>query len=495
MPDEPNIVLIMTDQHRADVSAREGWPLDTTPRLDRLAAAGTWFDRAYTVAPVCAPARISLLTGRFPGAHRARTNHNIADALYERDLIDVLAARGYATAMVGKNHSHLTPERVDHWFALGHGGGRGENRTPQEKAFDEWLTGLHHCAAPEAAPFPLACQGPYRAVSDAQQWVRSVKGRPFFLWLTFAEPHNPYQAPEPYFSLFPPESLPPTRAGREALEAKGFKWAWTRRLGERAFRDYDRQLPRARANYLGMLRLLDDQVRRFVDFLEAERLRDSTLIVFLADHGDFVGEYGLVRKGPEMPECLMRVPLLFAGPGIVACPRPHAAHVSIADIMPTLCEAVGAPLPPGVQGRSLWPMLTGRDYPPEEFASVYAEQGFGGLHYAPDDDLDPVEEGALNDAVRFDCLNSWSQSGTMRMLRKGDWKLVFDMQGRGQLYHLASDPAELTDLYSRPEHAAVRQELLADLLAWTLRMQDPLPLPRRRYVPKTDPRNYWSPYR
>ena len=140
-------------------------------------------------------------------------------------------------------------------------------------------------------------------------------------------------------------------------------------------------------------------------------------------------------------------------------------------------------------------IVTGGDYPHEEFASVYGEQGFGGLHYTEDDTLDPVKEGALNPNVGFDCLNTWSQSGTMRMLRRGDWKLVFDMQGRGQLYNIAKDPAELQDYYGKPEAAAIQRELTAELLAWTLRAQDPLPLPRRRYVMKADPRNYWSPYR
>jgi arylsulfatase A-like enzyme len=169
--------------------------------------------------------------------------------------------------------------------------------------------------------------------------------------------------------------------------------------------------------------------------------------------------------------------------------------------MPTLCEAVGVPLPEGVQGRSLWPLLCGEPYPEAEFESVYAEQGFGGLHYGPEDSrnggaalVDPEDDG-LQRGVSFDCLNSRTQSGTMRMLRKGRYKLVMDMQGRGQLYDLERDPAELNNLYRRPEWAAVERDLLADLLAWTLRAQDPLPLPRRRYVMKTDPRNYWSPYR
>jgi len=496
MPHRPNIVIIMTDQQRADVSAREGFALDTTPTLDELAGQGTWFNRAYTTSPVCAPARVSMLTGRYPSVTRVRTNHNIADATYEVDLVDVLRGQGYATAMCGKNHSHLTPVRVDHWFPLGHAAGyRQPGRTAQEEDFDQWLYDLQHRAATAPTPFPLACQGPYRAVSDAMAWIDGLCEQPFFLWLTFAEPHNPYQVPEPYFSMFPIEALPPTRSDERALASKGFKYQFTWELAHLGFADYDTQRPHARANYFGMLRLIDDQVGRFICFLNEHGLREETILVFLADHGDFVGEYGLVRKGPEMPECLMRVPMLWIGPGIQSEMPPHAAHVSLVDVMPTLCEALGVPLPAGVQGRSLWPLLTGGAYPEEEFASAYAEQGFGGLHYTAEDELVALTEDGLNPSVSFDCLNSRSQSGTMRMLRRGKWKLIFDMQGGGQLYNLADDPVELDDLYGKPEVADVEHTLLAELLAWTLRAQDPLPLPRRRYVMKTDPRNYWSPYR
>lgn len=497
MAHRPNIIVIMTDQQRADVSAREGYALDTTPFLDSLAREGVWFNRAYTSAPVCVPARISFLTGRFPSVHRVRENLGVENAMYSQDLIDVMREHGYATAMIGKNHSHLTPDRVDHWFPLSHGGGQGEQRTPEEKDFDQWLTELNHGVACEPTPFPVECQGPCRAVSEALQWIQSLESQSFFLWLSFAEPHNPYQAPEPYFSLFPPDSLPPVKAGKEALAVKGFKWQWTKRLGEFIYPDYDDLIPRYRANYFGMLRLIDDQVRRLVDFLDAERLREDTLLVFVSDHGDFVGEYGLMRKGPEMPEVLMRVPLLFAGPGVRAIDTPSPAYVSLVDLFPTLCEALGAAIPYGVQGRSLWPLLSGSSYPEEEFASVYAEQGFGGLHYTEDDPLrmeDTLIPGPKGPS--FGELSNCSQSGTLRMLRKtrpnpegGDWKLIFDMQGRGQLYHLDSDPVELDNLYDHPECAAVRNEMVEELLVWTLRVQDPLPHPIK-YAPKVLLRNY-----
>lgn len=491
---KPNIVVIMTDQHRADVCAREGFPLDTTPYLDELAAQGLWFNRAYTASPTCLPARVSMFTGRFPTATKIYANQHVG-VVYEKDLIDVLSEQGYKTALCGKNHSHVKADRFDHYSHYGHGGGQGENRTEQEKAFDKYLNGLCHRADFSPAPFPVECQGPYRATSDAMNWIDIVEDDPFFLFLSFAEPHNPYQIPEPYFSMFPIESLPPTISSFDAWKDRGFKYRFTRELGQRAFGNYDEQVPRARANYFGMLRLIDDQVKRFVEFLEARQLRDDTIVVFVADHGDFVGEYGMVRKGPELPECLTRIPMLWAGPDITANSQPHEAHVSLVDVMSTLCEAIGVPLPNGVQGRSLWPLLTGNEYPEEEFASVYVEQGMGGLHYIEGDTLVDPEDDGLHANISFDCLNSRSQSGIMRMVRKGDWKLAFDMQGRGQLHNLIRDPVELENLYGKPEVAAIQMEMLEELLAWSLRVQDPLPLPARRYVVKTDTRNYWSPYR
>ena len=496
MATRPNIVIIMTDQQRADVSKREGFKLDTTPFLDSLATQGTWFNRAYTTMPACLPARVSMLTGRYPSATHARTNHNGEDAFFETDLHEVMAREGYRTALCGKNHSHVGADRMDYCFPLGHHGGSGGNRTDSEIAFDEYLAGLRMRADFDAAPYGVEVQCPFRAVSAAMHWIDGLShdADPFFLWLSLPEPHNPYQVPEPYFSMFPPDTLPPTLSDRSALDAKGFKYQWLRHIGETAFPDYAEQLPRARSNYLGMLRLIDDQVRRFFGYLDSKGLRDETIVIFLSDHGDYVGEYGLVRKGAELPEVLIRIPFVVVGSDVLASDKPHPAHATTADVMPTICEAIGTDIPRGVQGRSLWPLLTGEEYPEEEFDSAYSEHGFGGLHYTADDDFSPHGDG-LHPAIGFNELNSWSQSGTMRAIRQGDWKLVFDMQEHGQLYNLAEDPVELDNLFDQPDYADVQSRMLAKLLGWTLRAQDPLPHPRRRYRFKSDRRNYWSPYR
>lgn len=515
MASRPNVIIIMTDQQRADLSRREGFPMDTAPFSDSLAAKGTWFDRAYTSMPACVPARVSMLTGRYPSSTHVRTNHNIEDAYYTQDLFDVFRGLGYATGMCGKNHSHLSKDRVDWWYECGHLGIESEDRAPDEKAFDEFLhtTHFHMCADP--TPFPVECQIPYRLVSHAQGWVDSLEDQPFLLWLSFPEPHNPYQVPEPYYSKFSCrgeasadqpavdeghvcECFAPIEpaAGTESLEAKGFKYQFCRESFIKAFPDYERQIERARSNYMGMLRLLDDQIRRFTECLDGKGLLENTILVVLSDHGDFVGEYGLLRKGPELPEALVRIPLSFTGPGIQPSQGAHPAHVSIVDVMPTLCEAVGADLPDGVQGRSLWPILAGQPYPEDEFSSAYAEHGFGGLHYTADEDLDPAKDGLIESRDgewgAFDCLNSWTQSGQMRMVRKGDWKLTFDMQGSAKLYDLQSDPHELVDLYGQSETADKCRELLEEMLKWRLRVEDPLPLPRHRYVMKRDPRGYWG---
>ncbi len=492
---KPNVVVIMTDQQRADVSKREGFALDTTPFLDSLASQGSWFDRAYTTMPACLPARVSMLTGRYPSTTRSRTNHNRDDAFYEKDLYEVMREQGYKTALCGKNHSHIDADRMDYQFSIGHHGGFDDNRSEQEIAFDEYLASLKMRVPAKPSPYGAEVQSPFRAVSAATDWIDGLGADdPFFLWLSFPEPHNPYQVPEPYHSMFPLEDLPLTLSDESALGAKGFKYQWLRQIGETAFSDYGEQLIRSRSNYFGMLRLIDDQVKRFVEYLDAKNLRDDTIVIFLSDHGDYVGEYGLMRKGAELPEVLCRIPFFFVGPGIQESDKPHPAHITIADLMPTICEAIGLALPDGVQGRSLWALLTGKDYPEAEFDSAYMEHGFGGLHYSEDDDFDPNEDG-LHPGIGFDELNGCSQSGTMRALRKGDWKLIFDMQERGQLYNLADDPVELVNLYDHPDYADVQSKMLASLLGWTLRAQDPLPHPRRRYKFKSDKQNYWSPYR
>lgn len=488
MNDRPNIVLIMTDQQRADFLAGEGFALDTMPFTESLAARGARFRHAYTPMPTCVPARCSTFTGRFPKATRVRENSAAHHIFRPRDLVETLRGQGYSVNISGKNHSYLQGTDFDCHSFYWHTGQVGQPGGQQEREFDAWLKAGGHKVHLEPTPFPLECQLQYRLVSDA---IDCVDGRnplqPFFLWLSFPEPHNPYQVPEPYFSLFPEAEIPERVAGPEAARAKGGKWAWLQRLIEAKRPDYDAQWRRYRANYCGMIRLIDDQIRRFVEHLDARDLLDNTILIFTSDHGDYAADYGLQRKGVGLPECLVRVPLFVCGPGIRQNDTPRDDFVSLVDIMPTLCEATGAEIPYGVQGRSLWPMLMGAPYPPAEFRSIYAELGFGGLHYG-EHERPPLHypyEGS-----EFDELNSVTQSGNLKMARMGRWKLLFDMLGHGELYDIQDDPGELHDLFGDPAYRDVRMELLEELLKWTIRTEDDLP--SAAYTAKRAPRNWYA---
>ncbi len=485
----PNVVVIMTDQQRADLRKSEGFACDTTPFLDRLGQCGVDFHNAYTSMPVCCPARVSLFTGRYPSAHHVKTNHNLPDAYYEQDMLDVFRQAGYRTALCGKNHSHRNSGDFDYTYELMHAAGHrfDLDASEQEMAFDKHLSAMKQGIELEASAFPVECQGPYRAVTKALEWVKEPSEKPFFLWLSFAEPHSPYQVPEPYYSMFDHE-LPEPYSSKADLEHMGFKYRWLREMWEQIVPDLDAQLVRMRRNYCGMLRLIDDQLNRFADGLAEAGLRDNTILVFLSDHGEFVGEYGLMRKGPDVTNFLSRIPILFQGPGI--CSRGKVtgkAYAAITDIFPTLCELIGAEIPAGVQGRSLARFLTDMNEEKTPCSSALIEHGFGGAYYDESDTLDPVEEGAVGSPYSiFDCLNSWTQCGTLRGVQKGAYKLTLDMEGTVKLYDLSVDPAELTDLSEREEYRTVRQDMMEELALWLVRTQDPLPYPRKRYVFKPE---------
>jgi hypothetical protein len=419
-----------------------------------------------------------------------RENAGIDNFFGPTGLTGVLREWGYSINLAGKNHSHLGREGFDFYAApYWHEGGPPERTTPEQRRFDEWLGALDHGVSQKPTPFSLEHQLPYRIVSDAIECVEARSERPFFLWLSFPEPHNPYQVPEPYFSMFPEEEVSERIAGPEAAEAKGEKWRWLRRLIEDKRPGYDQYWRRYRANYCGMIRLIDDQIRRFVDYLEEGGLLENTLLVFVSDHGDYAGDYGLQRKGVGMPECLVRVPLIFRVPGVQ---KAHNSDdlVSLVDVMPTLCEMVGMKIPYGVQGRSLWPMLTGGEYPKEEFESVYAELGFGGLPYGEE------ERPSLHfsyEGPTFDELNSVTMSGDLKTVCKGRWKLLYGSMGCGELYDLEEDPGELNDLFEEPSFCQVRLEMIEELLRWTIRSEDDLPT--ANYTPKQAEHNWRAPYR
>jgi arylsulfatase A-like enzyme len=277
---KPNIVVIMTDQQRADLCGREGFPLEVTPFVDRLAQENVWFNKAYTVMPASSPARCSMFTGRFPSATHVRTNHNIPDISYQQDLVGVLKENGYKTALVGKNHAYLKPADLDFWSEYGHWG-KHKKTTPAEKETARFLNQQARGQWLEPSPISLEEQHPTKIVNEALAWIKQQKENPFFVWVSFPEPHNPYQVCEPYYSMFSPDKLPVLKTSRKDLAKKGEKYRILAQLEDASCPNLEQDLPRIRANYIGMIRLIDDQIKRLIESLKASGQYENTIFVEL----------------------------------------------------------------------------------------------------------------------------------------------------------------------------------------------------------------------
>ncbi|HEY1212322.1 MAG TPA: sulfatase-like hydrolase/transferase, partial [Bryobacteraceae bacterium] len=284
----PNIVFIVSDQHRANLTKRSGYALDTSPTLDKLADSGVSFDRAYATCPLCVPSRTSMLTGRWPEAHRVRMNFDAKDAYFTKDLYQVAKERGYQTGLAGKNHTYLKAGDLDFWRAYGHTAGWQSPHPDKEVvAYDEWIKNLgggNLSLLP--TPFPVETQFPYRIVSDAIDFMNQARSCPFILQVGFPEPHPPEQVPSPYWDMYPPDQLPDRIAGPEALRKLGYRAQWLFGLEQRATPSDESNWRRYRSNYLGMLRLLDDQLARLLDYMRKKDLLQNTIVIYLADHGD-----------------------------------------------------------------------------------------------------------------------------------------------------------------------------------------------------------------
>lgn len=471
-----NILLIVCDALRGGLGKRAGG-LDVCPTLDRMADRGASFDHAYCTIPLCVPSRISMLTGRWPDAHRVRMNLDAHDAVFIQDIYQVAKERGYRTGLSGKNHTYLAASDADFWREYGHEGAVGRKSSLQVQEFERWLRNLDMGVANEETPFPLEVQLSYRIVSDAIDFLEQEDDRSFFLQVSFPEPHGPSQLPKPYWNMFLPEAIHQPVPGPEVLRRMGYRMQWLHRLEYDSAPYSDETWRRYLSNYFGAIRMVDDQIARLFDCLHERGLDKNTLIVFVADHGDYMMEYGLGRKGVGVYDSLTHIPMIWAGPG-VRQPRTQV-FVSMADVMPTLCDAIGADIPAGVQGSSLWKLLQGDPVQSDTFRSVYTSTGLGGLYYDASDNAPVSIAEDKKDPHRWDTLNMVTQSGNQKMVRMGEWKLTLDMMGYGQLFHMATDPQEQVNLFNNIHYAKVQRELMHELVRWTMRMEDTLPPDRQ----------------
>ena len=319
MADQPNIVLFMTDQLRADALGCYGNTICPTPNLDRFAASGRRFDSAFTTSPVCSPSRASLMTGQYPHNHGVILNTHISPAL-SRGLdpatptfSSVLKAAGYQLDYLGKWHVHQDRDPTEYGFdRYESDGGKGGRVEGSEISIDF-----------PGGPYPIAATSPH-APEELTLAVRvrrgleiiderAAQGVPFFLRIDVLEPHFACVPPEPYASLIDPAEIPPWPNFDETFEGKPESHLRKHREWNLEGKDWH-WWSQVVAKYYGVIAYLDACFGDLVQGLEARGLNANTIVLFSTDHGDAMGSHKHFEKSGTLYDEVYRVPLLMSGP-------------------------------------------------------------------------------------------------------------------------------------------------------------------------------------
>ncbi|MBI5693728.1 MAG: sulfatase-like hydrolase/transferase [Verrucomicrobia bacterium] len=407
-----NVLFLMTDEHNAGVLGCYGDPVVQTPTLDALAATGVRFTAAYCQNPICVPSRVSLVSGRMPS--NLGTFGNTANQKYAgiTTLADLFVRAGYATAWFGKTHwgDPRFPE---------HGAGSANKRAAKEER-DESFGRLPQES--QVSKWPKEKNPEHLTANEALAFLEQHRDRRFFLGVSFVKPHFPFTIQPEFYERYrgrvtPPRAPPELIAQLPALSRE-----------ERAKYDHAgataEEVLRTKAIYYGMVSYVDEEFGRIVRRLEQLGLRENTLIVYTADHGEMLGERGIWYKN-SFYEGSARVPFLWSLPGRLPRGRVVTTPAMNLDILPTLADLCGLPIPAGVEGSSLAPVLLGTG--------------------------DGAERIALSENYRGNYAG--------RMIRTARWKYFFYTTGEEYLYDLTADPGEETNLAQRPEHREIAAEL------------------------------------
>jgi arylsulfatase len=406
----PNFLVFMTDQQRGDSLGCEGHPALLTPNMDSIAGAGTRFSRAYSTCPVCIPARRSFLSGQFP-ATCGLVGMRDVEWNPPATLPGELANAGYQTFLVGRT-MHQYPHRkrfgFDHMVIQsgiegadyeeflarnappGAGGLRGAGIT-----HNDWT------ARPWHLPEPLHYTN--WTVTQAEEFLRTRDPScPYFLVVSFLAPHPPLVPPSFYFDRYLRANLPAPVIGDWAVPPEKNLPVNSPRVnltGE--------ALRSCQAGYFGLINHIDDQIRRILNPVE-QLVGDNTVILFTSDHGEMLGDHYMFRK--SLPyEGSARIPFLIQCPGFPAN-QVLDQPVCLEDIMPTVLDLAGVPIPTSVEGRSIVPLLTGQ---PTQWRPYLHGEHAGTAHF-------------LTDGIE-----------------KYIW---FAADGREQFFNLKDDPKECVDL-------------------------------------------------
>jgi choline-sulfatase len=437
----PNILYIHTDQHNPFVTGCYGDPVVQTPNLDRLARTGALFDAVYCPSPICVPSRMSMLTGRHPFQNQVWTNNHILDSSIPT-VAHGMGAAGYRPVLIGRMHA-LGPDQL-HGYAERYVGDHSGNHLGGVQVDRGVLEGT---AGPDRISLIRsgAGQSAYQ-VHDEEVTAEAVAYlnrlgvqkraygniEPFSLTVGFMLPHAPFVARsadyEQYVDRVPMPSHPRSYADEEHAYIQ--RWREYTRIQAEVPQEV---VQRARAAYWALVHRVDILIGQILRALEENELTRNTLIVYTSDHGDMVGGRGLWWKH-VFYEPSVRVPLIMNWAGVIEAGQRCNRVATALDVTATLVDAAGASPLPGAAGRSLLGLISSARPAPHWEDVGYSE--YCADQYAPDGET------------------------YQRMVRRGEWKLIYYHGYEPQLFDLDADPHELVDRARDPECREIREELL-----------------------------------
>lgn len=439
----PNILWYCTDQQRFDTIAALGNPHVVTPTLDQLVADGVTFTHAYCQSPICTPSRTSFMTGVYPSkAHNTR-NGNESFGDFPPVITRLLSESGYECGNVGKFHlqsaGRRTEPRINDGYTYWKFSHAPRDDWPQGHDYAEWVRSkggdLDTMREREERVDPELHQTTW-ATECAIEFITAEREQPWLLTVNVYDPHPPFIPPKIYADRFDPERMPGPYFRPSDLEQQ-------KKLGKVDFQDEIKDPEahdafRMQALYYAMIAQVDEQFARILDVLEESGQRENTIIIFMSDHGEALGDHGLMYKGCRFYEGLIRVPLIFRWPGQFQSGLQSSGLVELLDVTATIFELADYPIPDHVQGRSLMPILKGE-------AELNHWRDFVRCEY-------------------FDALDPYFTGGTgtyATMYRDERYKLsIYHGHQLGELYDLQEDPWEFNNLWDDPAHEKLRNELI-----------------------------------
>lgn len=450
MPARPNIVLIIADQWRGDCLSADGHPVVQTPYLDQLAGQGVRFTRAYSATPTCIPARAALHTGQAPRTHGRVGYQDGVPWNYPVTLAGEFTRHGYQTEAVGKMHVYPERSLMGFQHVTLHDGFLhfARSQHPCLEEIDDYVPWLREQLGRDADYFEhgVNCNSMVARPWDKEEylhptnWVTSEaihflrrrdRRAPFFLFVSYHRPHPPFDPPAWAYEMYLNQPMPDPPVGD-----------WHRIFADssaphRADPFYaqmdSRRLQMARAGYYGHITHIDHQINRLLEALQEHGVGSNTYVCFTADHGEMLGDHHLFRKAYPY-EGSARVPLILAGPQYAGF-EGNSVRGEIAelrDIMPTLLDCAGLAVPGTVEGKSLVPWARGETSPWRRY-----------LH---------GEHTLIGQSVQ------WITDARIKYV----W---FSGSGQEQLFDLASDPQETTNLATRADMQATLEHWRGVLMA------------------------------